>query len=202
MISYIRGRLVSASGDKVTVDVGGIGFGIYVTARSAATLPKFGDEVTFHTYMNVREDDISLYGFDNTDDLEVFSLLLGVGGIGPKSAMGILSNISADELKFAVMSGDTKKICRAPGVGKKTAEKLIIELRDRIKTDDILPGSAADSGFLSDDDAGNSGPLSDAVSALTALGYDRSAAAKAVRETGAGEDMTAEEIIRLALRHL
>ena len=130
MISYIRGELVSIEEEKAIVDVNGVGFGIYMPAQSMNMLPTIGEEVKLHTYMNVREDAIQLFGFLTRDDLKVFKLLIGVSGIGPKGGLSILSHLSTDDLRFAVMANDAKVIAGAPGIGKKTAEKLIIELKE------------------------------------------------------------------------
>ena len=138
MISYIRGELVSIEDDKVIVDVNGVGFGIFMPAQSMNLLPSIGEEVKLHTYMNVREDAMQLYGFLTRDDLQVFKLVIGVSGIGPKGGLGILSKLSADELRFAVMAHDVKTISSAPGIGKKTAEKLIIELNKYNLVDRII----------------------------------------------------------------
>jgi len=138
MISYIRGELVSIEEDKIIVDVNGVGFGIYMPAQTMNLLPSIGEEVKLHTFMNVREDAMQLYGFLTRDDLHVFKLVIGVSGIGPKGGLGILSKLSADELRFAVMAHDVKTISSAPGIGKKTAEKLIIELKDKLSIEDVL----------------------------------------------------------------
>lgn len=121
MISYIRGELAGLERDKAIVDVQGVGYGIYMPEQSLSLLGPIGCEVKIHTYLNVREDAMQLFGFLTRDDLEVFRLVIGVSGIGPKGGLNILSCLSADELKFAVLSGDAKAICAAPGIGKKTA---------------------------------------------------------------------------------
>ena len=127
MISYIRGELAAA-----IVEAGGIGYGIYMSQQTLSMLPAVGEEVKIHTYLNVREDAMQLYGFLTGEDLQVFRLLIGVSGIGPKAGLNILSCLSPDELRFAVLAGDVKTISSAPGIGKKTAEKLILELKDKM----------------------------------------------------------------------
>ena len=132
MISYIRGELAAQYEDKVIVDVGGVGYGIYMSAQSMSKLPPVGSEVKIHTYLNVKEDSMQLFGFLTVDDLNVFKLLIGVSGIGPKGGQAILSVLSPDDLRFAVMADDVKAISSAPGIGKKTAQKLIVELKDKL----------------------------------------------------------------------
>ena len=138
MISYIRGELVALEEDKVIVDVGGVGYGIFMSGQAMGQLPPVGSKVKIHTYLNVKEDAMQLYGFLNRDALSVFKLLIGVSGIGPKGGLGILAQLTPDELRFAVMSKDIKAISAAPGIGKKTAEKLIVELKDKLKIEDVL----------------------------------------------------------------
>ena len=129
MVSYVRGELIAIEEDKVIIDINGVGFGIYMPAQAMNDLPPIGEEVRLHTYMNVREDAIQLFGFLTKDDLRVFKLVISVSGIGPKGGLSILSQLSPDDLRFAVMSNDAKAIAKAPGIGKKTAEKLQMMLR-------------------------------------------------------------------------
>ena len=133
MITYIRGILEGMEEDKVIVDVGGVGYGIYMAGTAMGRLPALGKEVKIHTYLHVKEDLMQLYGFLTRDELRVFRLLIGVSGIGPKGGLGILSALGPDDLRFAVASNDVKAIQAAPGIGKKTAEKLILELKDKVQ---------------------------------------------------------------------
>ena len=133
MISYIRGQLASVEEDKVIVDVGGVGYGIYMSTHSMSLLPSAGNEVKLHTYLNVKEEAMQLFGFLTRDDLQVFKLLIGVSGIGPKGGQSILSVLSPDDLRFAVAAGDVKAIQAAPGIGKKTAEELKAEYESKLK---------------------------------------------------------------------
>ena len=130
MISFIRGTVADLTETSVIVESGYIGFEINMTGNALAQL-HIGQEVKLHTYFQVREDAMVLYGFFNKDDLQVFKLLLGVNGVGPKAALGVLAGITADELRFAVLSDDVKTLSKAPGIGKKTAQKLILELKDK-----------------------------------------------------------------------
>ena len=142
MITYIRGILEGMEEDKVIVDVGGVGYGIYMAGTAMGRLPALGKEVKIHTHLHVKEDLMQLYGFLTRDELRVFRLLIGVSGIGPKGGLGILSALGPDDLRFAVASNDVKAIQAAPGIGKKTAEKLILELKDKLKLEDALENAA------------------------------------------------------------
>ncbi len=199
MISYIRGNLAAMERDKVIVDVHGVGYGVFMPERSMGLLPQMGSEVKLHTYLNVREDAMQLFGFLTRDDLAIFKLLIGVSGIGPKGGLGILSQLSADDLRFAVLAGDVKAISATPGIGKKTAEKLIIELKDKLDLDDMLhpaeegiPAATADPGATS--------VQSEAVQALVALGYGSTESLKAVKKVKL-EDATVEEVLKAALKN-
>ncbi|MDY5845686.1 MAG: Holliday junction branch migration protein RuvA [Bariatricus sp.] len=201
MISYIRGELVSVEEDKVIVDVGGVGYGIFMPAKSLGQLPPCGMEVKIHTYLNVKEDAMQLYGFLTRDALEVFKLVIGVSGIGPKGGLGVLSQLSPDDLRFAVMSNDVKAISAAPGIGKKTAEKLILELKDKLSIEDVLNHQVEGEESVAIQGADKEAQ-SDAVQALTALGYGSTEALKAVRQVEADENTTVEEILKKALKFL
>ena len=202
MISYIRGTLAAFEEDKVIVDVGGVGYGIYMSGQDMGRLPGVGSEVKIHTYLNVKEDAMQLYGFLTRDALQVFRLLIGVSGIGPKGGLGILSALTPDDLRFAVMAGDVKAISAAPGIGKKTAEKLILELKDKLHLEDALEhavmedsGPAAAPGHMGD-------PQTDAVQALVALGYGSTEALKAVRQVEWTDGMDAEDLLKQALKYM
>ena len=200
MISYIRGELVAIEEDRAIVDVNGVGFGIYMPAQSMNLLPALGEEVKLHTYMNVREDAMQLYGFLTRDDLKVFKLVIGVSGIGPKGGLAILSKLSADELRFAVMAHDVKTISSAPGIGKKTAEKLIIELKDKLSIEDVLTREEVD--VVQTHTQGSSQVQTEAIQALIALGYGNSEALKAVKKVSITEDTTVETVLKLALKNI
>ena len=197
MISYIRGELVSAGEDKIIVEAGGIGYGIFMPSKTIGLLPAAGNEVKIHTYLNVREDAMQLFGFLTRDDLEVFRLLITVSGIGPKGGLAVLGTLTADELRFAVMSGDAKAITAAPGIGKKTAERLIIELKDKLKLEDMLEREEnfPDTGMISED------ARTEAVQALVALGYSSAESLRAVRSVNL-ENATAEEVLKEALKKM
>ena len=133
MISYVKGELAAIEEQKAIIDVGGIGYGVFMPHQALAMLPSVGNEVKLYTYLNVREDAMQLFGFLTRDDLEVFRLLIGVSGIGPKGGLNILNQMTPNDLRFAVLAGDVKAISKAQGIGKKTAEKLILELKDKLE---------------------------------------------------------------------
>ena len=201
MVSYIRGELVAIEEEKVIIDVNGVGFGIFMPAQSMNYLPQIGEEVRLHTYMNVREDAIQLFGFLTKDDLKVFKLVISVSGIGPKGGLSILSQLSPDDLRFAVMSGDAKAIAKAPGIGKKTAEKLIIELKDKLSIEDVLNKVDESETIAVTSNASNE-IQAEAVQALVALGYGNTESMKAVKKVEMNEDTTVEEVLKLALRNM
>lgn len=201
MISYIRGELAAIEEEKVIVDVNGIGYGIYMPGHAMGYLPPLGEEVKIHTYLNVREDAMQLFGFLTRDDLNVFRLVIGVSGIGPKGGLSILSHLSPDELRFAVMAHDVKAISAAPGIGKKTAEKLIIELKDKLSVEDILERNQEDAGKVSTGTAANE-VQAEAVQALTALGYGSTEAMKAVKKVKPEEAATVEDVLKQALKYI
>lgn len=199
MISYICGELAAVEKEKAIVDVGGIGYGIYMPGQAMALLPPVGNQVKIHTYLNVREDAMQLFGFLTRDDLEVFKLVIGVSGIGPKGGLSILSKLSPDDLRFAVLSGDVKAISSAPGIGKKTAEKLIIELKDKLNIEDVLNHAAGNDKVPSVD--ASSGIQSEAVQALVALGYGSTESLRAVKQVEL-ENPTVEDVLKEALKKM
>ena len=202
MISYIRGELVALEEDKAIVDVGGVGYGIFMSGQAMGQLTPVGRKVKIHTYLNVKEDAMQLYGFLNRDALSVFKLLIGVSGIGPKGGLGILAQLTPDELRFAVMSKDIKAISAAPGIGKKTAEKLIVELKDKLKIEDVLDHQVEAANGAAEDTVNAQGLQADAVQALTALGYGSTEALQAVRKVEMDESTTVEDLLKGALKYL
>ena len=201
MISYIRGELVAVEKEKVIIDVGGVGYGIFVPESAMGLLPQMGNEVKLYTYLNVREDAMQLFGFLTRDDLEIFKLLIGVSGIGPKGGLSILSKLTADDLRFAIMSGDSKAISAAPGIGKKTAEKVIIELKDKLDIEQILNPSDSETKSAIKMDGSANAVQSEAVQALVALGYGSTESLKAVNKVNS-ENMTVEAVLKQALKNL
>ena len=197
MIAYIKGIFEEITEDGIVVEAGGVGYGIAVAPSLASELT-LGDEVKIYTYFQVAEDMQKLYGFASREDRRIFTLLLKVSGIGPRLAMSIMSAVTADELKLAVITGDVKTLSRAPGLGKKTAEKLILELKDSFNAAEVITGSSAPQGApLVLDDA-----FSEAAQALMALGYSSSEAMKAVRQVEAYDGITVDDVLQEAFRHL
>ena len=200
MISYIRGPLTEIEEDRIVVEAGCVGYNIRVPLSVIDGLPGIGEEVRIYTYLQVREDAMSLYGFLTRQDLKMFRQLLGVNGIGPRGALGLLSALKPDDLRLAIISGDAKAISRAPGIGSKTAQRLILDLKDRISIDEVLPGAEEEP------EAGKRGSLgeagSEAVSALVALGYSAMEATKAVRQVNVTESMTAEDVLKASLKYM
>jgi len=198
LIAYVKGVLAVVGQDSIIIDKGGIGININVPVSIISTLPSIGSEVKVFTYTYVREDAIALYGFMTMDDLDVFKLLINVNGVGTKTALGILSAITPNELRLAVISADYKTITNAPGIGKKSAERIVLELRDKVKMvieDDSY--IAVDSGDVAKSDSVNI-----ALEALVSLGFSYGEAAKAVKQVDNYEEMDDESLIKAALKHL
>lgn len=200
MISYIRGEIAEIEEELLVLEANGIGYDIRITMETASNLPSIGEDIKIYTYMHVREDDVSLFGFLTKDDLKVFKLLIGVSGIGPKGALGILSALTADDIRFAVLTDDVKAISKAPGIGTKTAQKLIIELKDKLKLEDAFEARLENNS--NSVNAASNDAKGEAVMALTALGYSNSEALRAVKEVGITDDMDSEAILKAALKKL
>ena len=183
------------------MEAGGIGYGIYMSQQTLSMLPAVGEEVKIHTYLNVREDAMQLYGFLTGEDLQVFRLLIGVSGIGQKAGLNILSCLSPDELRFAVLAGDVKTISSAPGIGKKTAEKLILELKDKMSIEDVLEQAAHGSEQSKEIETTDTGMQAEAVQALTALGYGSAESLRAVKKVSV-DCASVEDLLREALKNL
>ena len=202
MISYIRGTLAEKNEDSAVVEAHGVGYQIFVPVPVLSELPPLGESVKIYTYFSVREDGMSLFGFLSRQDLAMFKQLIGVNGIGPKSALGILSALRPDVLRMAVASGDAKTISRAPGVGPKTAQRIILDLKDKIRPEDVLAGGLEESLAVPEEISREGQAGKEAVEALTALGYSAAEAAGAVKKVKITEEMTAEDVLKGALRHL
>lgn len=202
MIAYLKGTLEEIGNDYIVVDVHDVGYQVKVSLRVIEGLPGIGNEIKIHTYTYVREDIIALYGFLTKDDLQMFLLLLGVNGVGPKGALGILSVFSAQELRLAIISQDAKTIAKAPGIGAKTAQRMLIDLKDKVSVEETFENMGVDSfGAISQENAGT-GARNDAIEALTALGYSSSESLKAVKMVEITEDMDSEDILKAALKHI
>ena len=202
MISYISGIYAGHSTDAVVIECGGIGFCIRVPETVLNRLPAKNSEFKLYTYLHVKEDAMQLYGFLKKDDLHVFQLLLGVNGIGPKAALGILSVLSANDIRFAVLAGDAKAISRAPGIGAKSAQKIILELKDKFDLQETFDSSLAETENDAVVTAGDRQIQDEAVQALVALGYPAGESLKAVRSVQQTENMTTEDLLKAALRNM
>ncbi|MCI6654727.1 MAG: Holliday junction branch migration protein RuvA [Clostridium sp.] len=204
MISFIKGKLVHIYENVIIVENNGIGYEIFVPVSVIGNMPLVGSEVMIYTYMHVREDALQLFGFLDRDTLEIFKLLITVSGIGPKGAIGVLGTLSADDIRYAVMAEDAKTIAKAPGIGAKTASKVVIELKDKLKMRDVAENisSEIDGQQSIFDDGGSKQAVSDAIEALVSLGYSATEATKAVRKADAGDDVTVEELLKLSLKYL
>ncbi|MDF2610889.1 MAG: Holliday junction helicase RuvA [Lachnospiraceae bacterium] len=206
MITYIRGELTEVNEDGIVVETNGLGYEIRMPLSSLDELPRIGSSLKVYTYLHVREDVIGLFGFLNKDDLSIFKLLITVNGIGPKGALGILSAITPDDLRFAVLSEDVRTIAKAPGIGSKTASKLIIELKDKLKLEDAFEQRLTNENELKNTAQASGSKLAEirneAIQALVVLGYSNTDAAKVVRKLAVSEDMTSEDILSLSLKSL
>ncbi len=194
MFAYMKGTVEETAEGSLVLDVNGIGYQISVPAMDALA-PQLGEQIRIYTYLSVREDAVQLYGFRSRDELGIFKLLISVNGIGPKAAMGILSALNVDDIRFAILSDDVKTLGKAPGIGVKTARKIILELKDKVSLDEAFESK------LENSQAGASAQ-EEAVQALVALGYSNSEALRAVRGIDASEGMDTEKILKLALRRI
>jgi len=199
MIGFLRGLLAEKGDGYIVIDVNGVGYYVNVPANHSAYLSQEGEEVTVYTSMIVREDDISLFGFSGKGELDLFTKLIGVSGVGPKAAVSILSSFTSDQLKEAIIFEDSKALTRANGIGKKTAERIVLELKDKFTAADGITGSIADE--VSGADSAFVGSRGEAINALISLGYSRGEATSAL--AGVKErDLSTEEYIKLALKNL
>lgn len=205
MFSYIKGTLEEYWEDTVVIESGGIGWNIHVPLSVLDRLPHVGEQMKVYTSFQVKEDSMTLYGFLSRQDLKMFNQLLGVNGIGPKAALGILSSLTPDDLRMAIMAEDAKAIAKAPGIGPKTAKRVILDLKDKISMDDVLPlqfaGGQAEANVAAAA-SGVDGAGKEAIEALVALGYSPTEATKAVRQVEIKEGMNAEAVLKTSLKFL
>ena len=202
MLSYIIGEVAEISADTVVVENNGIGFNIKTSAMTIDSLPPVGDMVRIYTYLHVREDAMQIFGFLSKDELEVFKLLLNVNGIGPKGALGILSAISTDDLRFAVLSDDVNLIKSCPGVGAKSAQKLIIELKDKLRLEDAFEMAVNNNNKKNTVQDNTVIVMNEAVEALVSLGYSSKDAIAAVKKVENIQNKNSEQILKEALKGL
>lgn len=190
MIASLRGTIISKRPDRIIVEVGGVGYGVAIPLRSLGDIPAEGEAVFIHTYTHVREDALQLYGFLTEDERKVFSTLLGISGVGPKVALGILSGMAVDRFTDAIYNEDIALLSTIPGLGKKTASRLVLELKGKLPS--FGGAYASRPGTLADD----------AVSALENLGYKKSASENAVSTALSNGAESIEDIIKDALKSL
>ena len=196
MISYIRGKLEAKNIDSVIIDVGGIGYKINMSTNSMDRLGETGTEVKVYTYMRVREDDVSLYGFCSNEELKMFEQLLGVSGVGAKSALSILANISPSSFALAIITGDINTLKGLPGIGAKSAQRMILELKDKMKTQEAIETEVVPVKTTIKNDKAK-----DAIEALQVLGYSRRDIELIMAKINT-EELSVEEIIKQGLKYL
>ena len=207
MIHFIHGTLSEVTEGLVVVEAAGVGYGIHVPATVIGALPPIGADIKIYTYFSLTQNGVDLYGFLSPEDRAMFTMLLTVSGIGPKGALGILSALTPDDLRMAIVTGDSKAISRAPGVGNKTAQRVVLELKDKLDATEVFSsaldhgqggGAAVDVGAA----AGVYGAQKEAVEALVALGYSNVEASRAVKKVELSEGMTVDQILKASLKNL
>ena len=199
MYEYIKGKYIGINKDYVIIENNGIGYKIFTSGATMAEMPKISEEVQLYLEQIVREDFIGLYGFKDREELEMFKLLISISGVGAKAALSLLSISRINNLKYAIIMEDDKHLCRAPGIGKKTAGRIILELKDKIKTDEVSEGVDIQQGF-EDIAPSNSNAIGEALGALLALGYSEKEAESALKKVNREESV--ENIIKECLRVL
>ncbi|MFQ9934665.1 MAG: Holliday junction branch migration protein RuvA [Lachnospiraceae bacterium] len=200
MYGYIKGIIEDIDGERVIIENNGIGYNVFVSSRVMASIGYTGREIKLYTYLSVKEDSMTLFGFLSKDELSLFKMLIMVSGIGPKGAMGILGALNPEDLRFAIMSGDVKAISQSPGIGAKTAQKVILELKDKIKPDDFIQIQSQHSEGVTQ--ISNNDIIAEAAMALTSLGYGQTEALRAIKLCDTDSIGTVEELIKAALKKM
>ncbi len=194
MISYIKGVIDTVEHDKVVIENNNMGYNVLMSQSATEVLGQ-GEEIKIYTYLHVKEDAMQLFGFLSKNELEMFKKLISVSGVGPKGGLAILSALPENNLQMAIISGDAKAISKAQGIGAKTAQRIIIELKDKIDLEEMLevsdPGTTTDNAIQSD-----------AIDALIALGYSKTESFNAVKKVSVDENMDVEDILKLALKNI
>ena len=190
MIASLHGRLESLGSDWAIINVGGIGFQVYMPTSTLSTLGTIGEEVQLYTHLHLREDNATLYGFASADELRLFQTLIAVSGLGPKLALGMLSVMSVDKLTMAIATGSVDLLTIVPGIGKKVANRLVLELKEKIGA-----------GWVTTPGVQLAEENTDVLAALTSLGYSVSEASRAVASLPPSSDLSLEEKIKLALQY-
>lgn len=200
MLYHVKGELITVEGSLAVVDCGGVGYALTVSYHTAEGLSgKLGSTVRLFTHLQVREDGVELFGFGGKEELSVFRLLIGVSGVGPKAAMSILSTMTPDRFAFAVSTEDAKALARAPGIGGKTAARIVLELKDKISKDQMAGDLDSLKSPLPVKGQAGGGKLAEATDALGVLGYSRAEIAEALRGVDT-QSLSLEDIIKAALR--
>ena len=202
VIAFLQGELCDAGQDTLVVACHGIGYEIQIPVSVAQVLPDPGNVVKIYTYTYVREDALGLFGFLTKDDLKIFKLLITVNGVGPKAALAILSAMTADELRFAILAEDAKAIAKAPGIGPKTAKRMIIELKDKLNLESMIEGHGDAEMSLSDPGDAAANVRDEVIMALTALGYGNTEAVRAVRAVSGADEMDSETLLKQSLKKI
>ncbi len=199
MLAYIKGKIEAKVDEYIIIDVGGLGYKVFMSGISIQNIGEIGEQVKVHTYYRVREDDISIFGFITQEELKMFELLLTVSGVGAKVALAILANISVTDFAIAVINADVTKIVQVPGIGKKSAERIILELKDKLKKiqqEDKVSGTSANTKIEKAIEQNNN--IQEAISALQVLGYNKKEIEKAFEKIEK-ENITTEDLIRKGL---
>ncbi len=203
MIAFLKGEIADLTENSVVLDVNGIGYEVLVPGQLLSILGGVGRRVKLYTYMQIREDAAVLFGFLTKDDLQMFRMLTGVSGVGPKAGLNILSCLGADDLRFAILADDAKRIAKTPGIGAKTAQKIILELKDKLDLEEAFEKKLA-SDHITPEAAAAAGSqvVQEAVEALVALGYGSTEALKVVRSVGPADGMDVEAVLKEALKRM
>lgn len=201
MYAYFIGSVAEANADSCVLEVNNIGYNIQIPASTAERLPEIGQEVKLYTYTSVRENAIELIGFISKDDLAMFKQLITVSGIGPKAALSLLSYLDADAIRIAIVTGDVKTLSKAPGLGKKSAERLIVDLKNKFDANTVLSAAKGSAGSVDIVDSSNISPnMAEAIDALTALQFKEAEARRAVMMADIEPDADVDDIINAALK--
>lgn len=197
MIGFLKGELCEVRPGRMVVEVNGFGMNVLISDSMIEELPSIGSQIKVYTYMSVREDGMSLYGFLSRDALDLFNMLISVSGVGPKSAQAILGFYSVSDIKYFIVTEDSAHLSKAPTVGKKTAERIILELKDKVNSEEIamLESNIKTGEKLSSE-------ANDAIEALVALGYDKKAAKNAVMSIEHIEELDTNQILKIALQYM
>jgi len=201
MIGYLKGEVAGIYQDRIVLEVNGIGYNVIMPSSSLDLIDGIGNSIKVYTYLSVREDAMLLYGFLTRDDLDFYKLLIQVNGVGPKGALAMLSVMTTDDLRFAILSDDAKKIGKAPGIGPKTAQRIIIDLKDKVNLSDAFEGKMQEA-LTPQEGTSLNAAREEAAQALISLGYSQTDAYKAVRAADITNDDDVEAILKKALKNL